>query len=164
MWDVSSGKVVKVVMSSGCLVGFSPDGRWLATTGDGCRLWAVGTWEAGPVIGPEESFVFSPDGRVMAVAGDDHGVRLVETATGREYVRLDATEGTRFMPQAFTPDGTKLIALGSESQALHVWDLRLIRQRLAEMGLDWDAPPYPPAVADAAPLTVTVDLGDKKNR
>ena len=85
----------------------------------------------------------------MAVGGDDRCIRLVETATGREYVRLDSTEQTRFSPQAFTPDGSRLIALGLESQALHVWDLRLIRQQLAKMGLDWDAPPYPPAVADA---------------
>ena len=28
---------------------------------------------------------------------------------------------------------------------LRVWDLRLIRRGLAELGLDWGAPPYPEA-------------------
>jgi hypothetical protein len=28
-----------------------------------------------------------------------------------------------------------------------LWDLRRIRDQLAPMGLDWDAPPYPAAVA-----------------
>jgi hypothetical protein len=62
-------------------------------------------------------------------------------------VRLDAPEQTRLYPCCFTPDGARLIALGPDSHALHIWDLRLIRRQLAEMGLDWDAPPYPEAPA-----------------
>jgi hypothetical protein len=62
-------------------------------------------------------------------------------------VRLDAPEQTRLYPGCFTPDGSRLIALGAESHALHAWDLRLVRGQLAEMGLDWDAPPYPEAPA-----------------
>jgi WD40 repeat protein len=106
-------------------------------------------------------FAFSPDGRMVAVMGGGGVIRLIETATGREYVRLEAAEQSRLGPRCFTPDGAKLIALGSESQALHVWDLRLIRRGLAEMRLDWDAPPYPPETAPlAAPLRVEVVKGD----
>ncbi len=51
----------------------------------------------------------------------------------------------------------------NESPAVHVWDLRAIRRRLAAMGLDWDAPAYADAdLADAAsaPLPpLQVDLG-----
>jgi hypothetical protein len=43
------------------------------------------------------------------------------------------------------------LVAGSVSRRLHVWDLRLIRQRLAAMGLDWDLPPYEPAAQPAAP-------------
>jgi hypothetical protein len=68
---------------------------------------------------------------VLAVAGDGP-VRLVDPASGREYVRLDAPEPTRLWMQCFTPDGAHLIALGSESRALHVWDLRRIRRQLGE--------------------------------
>src|SRR5262249_53314942 len=31
---------------------FSPDGRWLVSDVDGGRLYAVGTWEPGPQLGP----------------------------------------------------------------------------------------------------------------
>ena len=48
----------------------------------------------------------------------------------------------------------------NDNPAVHVWDLRAIRKRLAEMGLDWDAPAYSdddPAAAALPPLQV--DLG-----
>jgi hypothetical protein len=103
---------------------------------------------------------FSPDGQVLAVEGGTGEIRLVAPATGREYVQLDAPLQTRFRAIAFTQDGSQLIALGLESQALHVWDLRLIRQGLAELGLDWDQPPYPPPQRkERTPLRVEVDLG-----
>ena len=52
--------------------------------------------------------------------------------------------------------------INGEGQAIRVWDLRLIREQLAKMGLDWDMPSYPPkSIPDnAPPLKVNVDLGD----
>jgi WD40 repeat protein len=157
VWDAATGRLVKEFRQSySCVVGFSPDGKWLTTTnGREGRLWKVGTWEEGLRV-EEPHFAFSPDGRLLAVAGDGP-IRLLDSTTGREYVRLEAPETTRFLPQCFTPDGSQLIALGYESQALHVWDLRLIRRQLAELGLDWDAPAYPPeAPPPAEPLRVEV--------
>jgi WD40 repeat protein/tRNA A-37 threonylcarbamoyl transferase component Bud32 len=165
VWEASSGRLVKELpMNGSCQVGFSPDGRWLVTTGVECRLWAVDTWQEGPLLGKVTAFAFPPDGRVLAAGAEEPGViRLVETATGREYVRLEAPEQTRLVPQCFTPDGSQLIAFGVESQALHVWDLRRIRRQLAEMGLDWDAPPLPEAPAEAPPpvSAVEVDLSGR---
>ena len=43
----------------------------------------------------------------------------------------------------------------NDGPAVHVWDLRAIRQHLAGMGLDWDAPAYSdddPASPSAPPL------------
>ena len=43
----------------------------------------------------------------------------------------------------------------NDGPAVHVWDLRAIRNHLAEMGLDWDAPAYSdddPAEPSALPL------------
>jgi eukaryotic-like serine/threonine-protein kinase len=110
-------------------------------------------------MGKAEAFAFSPDSLVMALEGEAGVIRLVESATGREYVRLDAPEQTRLWPCCFTPDGTQLIALGVDSQALHIWDLRRIRRQLAEMNLDWDAPPpAPESEQPARPLQLRVDL------
>jgi tetratricopeptide (TPR) repeat protein len=39
-----------------------------------------------------------------------------------------------------------------------VWDLRRIRARLAEMGLDWDAPPFPPEPEPSAPAPPSLQL------
>src|SRR6185295_6181126 len=79
----------------------------------------------------------------LVVMGLSSGVyRLVELRTGREVARLEDPDPTSG-PPVFSPDGTRLIV--SARDGLRVWDLRLIRIRLKEMDLDWDAPPYPDA-------------------
>ena len=57
----------------------------------------------------------------------------------------------------FSPDGTRLAVMTS-NHTIHVWDLRAIRQGLAEIGLDWDLPPYPPADADSNPCPIRVEV------
>src|SRR5262249_10999071 len=68
VWDARTGQHVKDLPVHGnCWwVGFSADGRWLATTGGGVRLWAVGSWEEGPRVGGE-ACAFSADGKLLAV-------------------------------------------------------------------------------------------------
>jgi WD40 repeat protein len=145
VWDAQSGKLVKELPVGGlCTVAFSPDGRWLGTGGGGCRLWRVGTWEGGPKVGGG-NFAFSPDSRMLAVAGDAGVVRLVDPDSGQEYGRLTGPDPIGLTPACFTPDGAQLITHGSETRAIHIFDLRAIRRQLAEMGLDWSLPPYPPA-------------------
>jgi tetratricopeptide (TPR) repeat protein len=43
---------------------------------------------------------------------------------------------------------------------IQVWDLRSLRRQLAELGLDWDLPPYPPPdrKKEAGPLRITIDF------
>ena len=63
----------------------------------------------------------------------------------------------------FSPDGTQLL-LTYEGGVAELWDLRLIRERLAEMNLDWESPPLRSVVAgesrgqpfDRPTLSVTV--------
>jgi hypothetical protein len=91
-----------------------------------------------------------------------HLIRLVVPDTGKEIARLTAPEQARLKPFRFTPDGPQLIAVGEETRTLYIFDLRAIREGLAELDLDWDAPPYPPAAALSnapPPLQITVDLG-----
>ena len=121
-----------------------------------CRLWHVGSWQPGPTIQVSAGFLamaFSRDGRLLAI--DDGGrVRLVDPDSGREVATLDAGTGssTDFFCMAFSPDGTKLAA--GRDHIIHLWDLRRIREQLATMGLDWDAPPIP--AAETAPASIPI--------
>jgi serine/threonine protein kinase/WD40 repeat protein len=152
VWEAATGRLAKALPVLGfCGVAFSPDGRWLLTTGGGCRLWEVGSWSEGPRIGGING-CFSPDGRLLAVQDSAGAIRLVRPESGVELARLEAPEQTRLIPACFTPDGTKLIAVGLDTQALHVWDLRALRQGLVELGLDLDAPPFSAAQPDSVPL------------
>jgi hypothetical protein len=70
-----------------------------------------------------------------------------------------------YHPACFTPDGTRLVATCSSETAVYVWDLRLIRQQLKELDLDWDWPDFKPADPDgdaAKPLRVEIVPGEKR--
>jgi WD40 repeat protein/serine/threonine protein kinase len=162
VWDAGTGRrVADVPVEGGSRVGFSPDDRWLLTTGGGgCRLWQVETWRGGPRIGGG-AFAFSPDGKILAVETGTGAVRLVDPDTGREYARLEDPDQDRAGDLTFSTDGSQLLVSTHDSPAVHVWDLRAIRAELTQRGLDWDLPLYPPAgdPPKTPPLQVTVDLG-----
>jgi serine/threonine protein kinase/WD40 repeat protein/tetratricopeptide (TPR) repeat protein len=147
VWDAATGRLEKQFSVGGpCSVDFSPNGRWLVTRASSVRLWRTGTWEEGPrlqVSGDGWNAAFSPDSRLLALGGLGR-VRLVRPDTGAEVARLTLSEQTSLFPLCFTPDGAELVVRGEDTQAIHVWDLRLIRAQLAELGLDWDDPPLPP--------------------
>src|SRR5262249_29697530 len=134
-----------------------PDSRWLT---DGRRRRAVGTWEeesAVPVAGGPKVQVFSPDGALFAGQSNAEVVDLVDTATGKTLVQLGLPEQSRMGPAAFSPDGTQLIQQSVDYYYLYAWDLLALRRHLADLGLDWKAPAYPPGnKAAPGPPTVRV--------
>jgi WD40 repeat protein len=161
VWDARTGKELKnLAVGETCRVEFSPDNRWLLTRGGGYRLWHVDSWEPGPDLKDETSgsgwSAFSPDGKLLALTGPVCQVRLLETATGREIARLTVPEQSRVYPYCFSPDGSRLAALGAESQLTYLWDLRALRETLRrDFNLDWNAPAYAP-VAAASPKSIRV--------
>jgi serine/threonine protein kinase/WD40 repeat protein len=165
VWDAAAGKHIKDLPVGGsCAVQFSPDGKWLLTTSGGPRLWAVGTWEEGPKLGGTSLNpwgAFSHDSKLLALGDEPGVVRLVALETGVELARLTAPEQARLEPCCITPDGTQLITVGSENRELYIFNLRAIRAGLAELDLDWEAPPLPAVAArPAPPLAIQFDLGD----
>jgi hypothetical protein len=69
----------------------------------------------------------------------DHAVGLFAAGTDREVARLPTESLLTHV--CFSPDNTQLL-ITYEPGFAELWNLRLIRQELAEMGLDWDHPPY----------------------
>jgi WD40 repeat protein len=163
VWDAASGQAVKdFPVGRGCKVGFSPDDRWLLTTGNRFRLWNVGSWEEGPPLAQPDTvgyhFAFSPDGQVLALVGGFNQVWLIDVDSGAEIARLTVPEQTRVTPRCFSPDGSQLVAVGTESNLLYIWDLRALRAQLNELGLDWYRD-YPPAQPSQAWGEVRMHLG-----
>jgi serine/threonine protein kinase/WD40 repeat protein len=162
VWDGRTGEFGKDLPVYGpSRVGFSPDRRWLATTGGGCRLWAVGSWQEGANISGD-NFAFSADSQVLAVEDGFGVVHLYDPDTGREYARLEVGIQARSLPQCFTPDGAHLIASNREDGTIQIWNLGAIRAQLAELDLDWDPKSIPPApvAGYVPPLQVEVDKGE----
>jgi hypothetical protein len=160
VWDAESGQHVADLPLAGGFVRFSPDSKWLLTSGKGTQIWRTDTWQEGPAMGgPSLSFgAFTSNGELLALLDVPGVVRLVRTATGKEVARLTAPEQTRLSPQCFTPDGSQLITVGTESGALHIFDLRAIRQQLRELGLDWSDEPLPTPAEEPSrtPLDIRV--------
>jgi WD40 repeat protein len=164
VWEAASGRLACALPVPGlCFVRFSPDRKWLLTTGGGYRLWSVDGWKEGPALAGEGAGAFSPDGSLLALQDEPGVVRLVAPATGKELARLTAPEPEALQPHCFAADGTLLVCLNVDREALQIFDLRRIRGRLAALGLDWDALPYPAAAGAGKPQTfefVGVDLID----
>jgi WD40 repeat protein len=164
VWDAQSGDLVRTLPAPGrSVVAFSPDGRWLATSSSEYQLWEVGSWEpkGPPKPGhelPEWNFTaFSQDGRMMARTVDGHSIQLLETLTEKPLATLEAPVSSGVAKFQFSPDGSQLAAV-QQDQQVQLWDLRLLRQELTQMQLDWDLPPYPPAEKTSARGPVTLEI------
>jgi serine/threonine protein kinase/WD40 repeat protein len=170
LWNVHTGTRVHEWERLRARVYFTPDSRALIISqGAGFSFWDVATFEPIHQISREVAHhpghvAFGADGRLMALEMAPGVVHLMYPATARTVAKLEDPHGDRAGWMSFTPDGTQLVVSSHLARAVHIWDLRLIRQRLGEMRLDWDAPPYPPvdvtSEADQPPQ-VRVLLGDQ---
>ena len=125
---------------------------------DRAAILRVGTWDEVSAGRWHRAQAFSPDSRLLAVDTGDGVVRLLDPASGRDKARLEDPNQDRAETLRFTPDGTRLAAVSNDGKAIHIWDLRLIRNQLAELGLDMDEPRYGPAPPPhkVEPLRVTI--------
>lgn len=167
-WQLQKARhVVDLPIEGGSYANFSPDGKWLATYvfGHGpnvmawaptTQLWEVGTWRAGKQF--ENFYCWSADGKLLAVHDLVGVIRFVNPDNGKEIFRLVGPEPKRITTSRLTRDGAQVIAMVSDVPLLFVWDLRLIRKQLRELGMDWDLPEFAPTTP-RAPLNIAVDTG-----
>ncbi len=123
---------------------FSPDDRWLVTGGihEFC-IWEAGTWSlhrrvprtGGNIPG---SIAFAPAGGILALQTGLAQIRFLDPDTFQELCTIDVPNGESSGPTAFLPDGSGFVSVASLDGHVHLWDLALIRRRLASLGLDWD--------------------------
>jgi WD40 repeat protein len=125
VWDAATGAPVAEIRNDGLEfpgIAFSPDGRWLVTTGGGdVRVIDAQTWrEAATIRGP----------RVRSLAFDPTGTHLVTGAATGDVAAWSIPSGARIRhlrdagksvdTVAFSPDG-QLVAAGSRDGAVQVW-------------------------------------------
>jgi hypothetical protein len=162
VWDAGTGQTVWVHAEGDRVryanrVAFSPDGAWLVTGGESAyQFWRVGTWERGLSIPRQQPIkmggplAFRGDGRLLAVARTPEVVQLLDSATGEEIATLTPPHPGPVSGLAFSPDGTRL-AVARSDFLICLWDLRLVRRRLAAAGLDWASDPGPTPEGTEAP-------------
>ena len=158
VWDAATGKLVADLPAEvrwETLRGLSPDGRWLHySEGKQRKRLEIASLAEDPVRPRSEPGLFgdafSPDGGLRAVGDAEGMVRLLAPDAEKEIARLPSPEQGTVWATGFSPDGALLLVGGDESGALYDFDLRRIREQLAELGLDWDAAPYPPRKPEEA--------------
>jgi hypothetical protein len=77
--------------------------------------------------------------------------KLIYPRTEKELATLEPPRDVGSVGWRFSPDGTRLV-IGTGNHTMHLWDMREIRRELAELGMDWDQPPYPPKAPREARL------------
>jgi WD40 repeat protein len=170
-WETRRGELLRHLIPGepASQVAVTPDGRSLVTgTRAAFQIWETDTWELVREIRRESSgdaagsAAFSPDGQVLAIAFSGSVVQLIDPPTGRPLTRLLAPDADTIEWLAFSPDGSQLAVAATGANIICLWNLRLIREQLKEIGLDWDLPAYPPqsVPGDAQPMRVDVDFGD----
>jgi serine/threonine protein kinase/WD40 repeat protein/Flp pilus assembly protein TadD len=161
LWNAESGQMVREwsgVAYESAMPFFTPDSRTLIISMKGeFAFYDLETLE--PIRPPIRHddyqqaghVAFSPLGGMMALELAPGVIHLKDIASARTIARLKDPRGDRSGWMSFTPDGTQLVVTANYAQAVHVWNLRTIRQRLKGMGLDMEWDDFPPATESEHP-------------
>lgn len=144
IWDASNGALTTSLDAGQAIAIFSPDNRQMLTvTPDECCFWTINPWQPRVRLKRSAShwacLAFSPDGKTVALGTAEHTVHLFVAGTDHELAALRI--GHLVTHISFSPDGTQLLVT-YEPGVGELWDLRIIRQELAELNLDWESPSF----------------------
>ncbi len=119
-------KISGACVSSSSPVAVSPDGKMIAISGTGTRLWStadqkVFTTLSGHDTGAQAE-AFSPDGATLAVGDSNGNIYLWDLAT-RQPVAVPSPI-TKWGGLAFSPNGKILAAFSFEDNKIYVYSIR----------------------------------------
>lgn len=114
---------------------FSREGAWLLA---GNERVPTNTWTSDVSYTEGTPCDMSDDESQILTSRQDGVICLTDAASGKVLARLEWNEPVGL--PAFSPDGQRIT--GWTKSGVVLMDLRRIRTKLAEMGLDWDAPAY----------------------
>jgi WD40 repeat protein len=134
LWDVATGKCLRIFEGGGSYVAYSPNGRFALSVGyenyktTGVRLWDVTTGQCLRTHGiGADPVVFSPDNRFALSGAEDNTLRLWDVAGG-QCLRTFEGHTQKIKAGAFSPDGRFALS-GTEAQSLteegelRLWDV-----------------------------------------
>jgi serine/threonine protein kinase/WD40 repeat protein len=146
LWDARTGALAREWPVYRATVAFTPNGRVLVLgLGHEFRFHDVATGDlvlrVGRDVAMHPGFVtFAPAAGLMALEVAPGVVHLKEIASGRTVARVEDPHGDRAAWLGLASDGGRLAVVDRYARAVHVWDLRAIRERLKAMNLDWGPP------------------------
>jgi WD40 repeat protein len=131
VWDAQTGSLLRdlgEIKNYAGIIEFSPDGRWLATTGsttssEDVQLWDAVTYQPGPRLTPvgwDARFLrFSPDGKFL-VSGDTYDLGIWDVGKASRVGTCKGSTDHFLSGVAISRDG-KLAASVGESRVC-LWD------------------------------------------
>jgi WD40 repeat protein len=113
---------------------FSPDGAQLALASSrGIKFWRTSDWTPTRTLPDFTGVLFQPDSDSIWLMKGFHTAGLYDTDTLELLLPLPAG----MHPLAVSPDGNHL-AISADLRRLQLWDLDGLRQKLCELGMDWE--------------------------
>jgi signal transduction histidine kinase len=143
LWDMTTGEMARELDSRDAVVGFSPDGRWLAMSfGYEVVLCDARDWRMRPGLKREVTsglpglIAFSPDGKWLAMLQSERLMQIVDVESNTVRASLPSPNPDYIQGFAFSPDNRRIaVTAGNEVQ---LWNLDQLDADLKTAGLGWN--------------------------